>query len=109
MAGFLRVAIYAELFGERLGSGDAEVTVSYIDRPIVKMRTEFKFENFRDPSLFVVAPFSITLDKAGDIKVVAMSGGVTKTLITKRVRVGELMTGSPSIGTATMPPPARSA
>jgi hypothetical protein len=90
LGGYIRVAIYGEVFGHNLNDIDAELTVLYVGREIVKMRTGFRFQNLHEPCLLVVAPFQIVLSDEGDITVEAVSRGITKTLMTKRVRVGEL-------------------
>jgi hypothetical protein len=100
LGGFFHAGIYAEIYGNDLNDVDAEITVLYAGQEVVKMQTGMRFQNLREPCLFVVAPFQVMLNSEGDLTVVAVSKGVTKTLLTKRVRVGELTNVPAPLGSA---------
>lgn len=90
IAGFLRMALYAEIFGNALGTSSIEVTVAYADKPVAVISVEFDFRDLRDPALIVLPSFPVALDKLGKITVDAESQGVNKRLLAKAVRLGDV-------------------
>jgi hypothetical protein len=96
----LSIAIYIELFAINVGKIDLELIISYDNVDLVKVTSEFDYQDVRNPAIIASPVIQIKLERASIIVVTAKCNGQTKRILEKRVREGGSFTAS-----ATAPAP----
>src|SRR5207253_6092245 len=88
---FLRVAVYLELFALEAGHKRAEIQVSYLRRPALRLFGEMEFGDLAAPATIVIPAFPLKLEKAGPLTVTVTCEGKKKNVLTKQISASETL------------------